>query len=129
MYIDFGKYRNQLPYPERPNAIKRRLLSEANLDNVPLTKHQREQREEEITKQAKQEFEALAAVYQKEENRLLELFWEDVNKDFGLTDISQAKRLILQWYAYEKGHSIGYSEIYNHYCDIVDLYRRLQRAD
>ena len=65
-------------------------------------------------------------IYETEIQRLDRLFWEDATEELDATDIPNGKLLLLQDYAYDKGHSVGYDEIFNHYCDIIYLYRKLE---
>jgi hypothetical protein len=56
--------------------------------------------------------------YGNENIRLEKLFWNDVEEEFGTANHSL--RDSLRSYAYQEGHSAGYSEILNVYHDLVN---------
>ena len=64
-------------------------------------------------------YRAAMDAYATETRKLNEEFMTDLFEEFGVED--NPKRYRAYDLAYEYGHSAGYSEIYNYFCDIVDL--------
>jgi len=55
--------------------------------------------------------------YGEEKKRLTELFWSDIEDEFGTKN--HTLKNSFRSYAWEQGHSGGYSEILNVYSDLV----------
>jgi hypothetical protein len=55
----------------------------------------------------------------KEEGRLSQLFFDDMAEDLGYTN--HPKRSKFETICWQKGHSSGYSEVYNVALDFIDL--------
>lgn len=125
--MNFDNYRNQMHFPSL-KAVQERFLRYANLNDIPLTMAQRTEQEKAILAEAREEYDELRRLYNQEETRLKELFWNDADEELGSDDIPLAQRELLRNFAYAYGHSSGYSEIFNYYIEIVDLYRNLEEA-
>lgn len=57
--------------------------------------------------------------YRDEKSALHDEFLRDLFEDLGITD--NPKKDLLFSKAWDYGHSGGYSDVYNHACDLVDL--------
>lgn len=121
---DFNYYNNiKTPYP-RQRDIVREII--AKLDDLPLTKAERVQKEAEATEVGEAIFKDRLKEYSKESNNLKEEFWKDCRKEFGYDKILTEKGCgILEAKAWEDGHSCGYSEVYNCLSDLDDFVRRI----
>jgi hypothetical protein len=64
-------------------------------------------------------FKADKYAYRIESNRLYKLFMSDMAEDLGYSD--HVKRPILERMAWDRGHSSGYSEVYNHASELAEL--------
>lgn len=112
--MDFEKYRNKIPYPERPK--KPILLHKAT------AKEAREYAEKLAAYEDRMvEWHDLITEYKKEDSRLYWQFKNDLLKELGITDHPKAQRLFdIAW---DKGHSMGYSEVYSEAEELADLLR------
>ena len=59
--------------------------------------------------------------YNDEDNRIYEMFKQDALKDVGLHNHPKADKIFS--YAWEKGHSGGYNDVWCVLCDISELFR------
>ena len=67
------------------------------------------------------EYKAHQKEYRKEEQKLHEEFVNDLFENFNVTDNPKRQKAFdLAW---EKGHSNGLEEVYNEFCDLVELIR------
>jgi hypothetical protein len=64
-------------------------------------------------------YKAALTAYGRETVRLESLFRRDLFEDLGITDNPRADKLYSM--AWEHGHSVGYSEVYNYACDLAEL--------
>jgi hypothetical protein len=117
---DFTYYNNvKTPYPRRKDIIREII---AKLDDVPLTKAGRIEREEMAAKEGELIFKEKLAEYNKESNNLKEEFWKDCREEFGYDSfLSKRGCEILESKAWQEGRSCGYSEVYNCLCDLSDF--------
>ncbi len=123
--MDFKKYINKGTFSTYQELL---FIALKALDEIPLTKTEREQKENIAKEQAWADYNIGKMNYYKESSRLDELFWNDADDELGATDIPLAKRRYLRDFAYDKGHSAGYSEVFAHYESIIELYRNLEAA-
>jgi hypothetical protein len=86
-------------------------LTDEELKNVRGIKRQYEQ--------AKIAYDEARKAYGKEDGRLYEKFYNDIREDFGIKDEALHARIFA--YAWDKGHSSGYHEVYLEYENIVDV--------
>jgi hypothetical protein len=66
-------------------------------------------------------YQAYQQQYAEEIHKLEEEFQNDLFQEFAVTD--NPKRFKCYSYAWDKGHSHGYSEVYNEFSDVVELIR------
>lgn len=113
--MDFDKYKNILEYPECPRKPK--------LDGVTPGKEEIEKYliEKQAYDLAKQEYEIKRKAYYEETGRLENEFRTDALKAVGLEKELYPEDMISRAYSYawEQGHSCGYSEIYSCLCGIA----------
>ena len=125
--MNFDKYKNTLPVPwqgqynthnyySRGVLVAKKIgddgaLQFINGNSIDGTTHER-QRDEVAYRAARQ-------AHQAETTRLQEEFFDDVKADLGIENNPKADKLLAK--AWERGHSAGYSEVYNEACDLVDL--------
>lgn len=111
--MNFEKYKNLLTYPKRSDYTKfyyykgGRVLAE-NVEGAIKEKVFDEE-----------EYKKANDAYNKENARLFEEFKKDLFADLGIADNPKAEKLFS--IAWDKGHSGGYSEVYNEALDLVDL--------
>jgi hypothetical protein len=68
------------------------------------------------------EYKTKDEVYRAESLRLWNLLENKIKEDSGLNDIPEQYRDKVYSYAYQQGHSSGYSEVYNYLLDLVDIF-------
>lgn len=94
----------------------------ALLDNVPMTKAEREKAENQAKEEVKEIYKKNRAEYSKAEQSLTDEFWKDCRKELNygsyLTDKGCS---LLESKAWEDGHAYGFSEVYNHLVDLDEL--------
>lgn len=78
--------------------------------------------EKEKYKTELEEYKIKNTFYGEEIMRLYFLLEEMIKDDSGLNDIPEQYRDKLYNYAWEKGHSSGYSEVYNCLCNLVEIF-------
>jgi hypothetical protein len=113
--MDCDDYKNTLPYPEapkKPDILRKSVgeLTDEELKNVRGIKRQYEQ--------AKIAYDEARKAYGKEDGRLYEKFYNDIRREF---DIDPDLHSRIFAYAWDKGHSSGYHEVYQVYEEIVDV--------
>ena len=111
--MDWKKYENTAAYPSRPQ--KPYLKKDAS--PAEIRKHADDveaynTKMESYTKARKE--------YQEEEVRICNLFKQDALADVGLADHPKAEKIYA--HAYDRGHSGGFSEIYNALIDLAELF-------
>lgn len=120
--MDFEKYKNTLPYPEKPNKPKEPKPNgtdakayRAHADAMDQYAKELEAYETGPHAQYKEQEDT----YYKEGQRLQELFKADLLEELGITGHPKAD----QFYAkcYERGHAGGYSDVASIAHDLVDL--------
>lgn len=116
--MDFDKYKSSLPYPSL-SITKANILAE--LDDVPMTKAQRIDAEQNALNLAKARHKELMDTYHDEERRLRDLFFADVHDDLGISYLPKPVLDKLDSMAWDSGHSAGYHEVYNAICDLAEL--------
>ena len=92
--IENGKYKNTKEYPIR--AYYKNLIGHG-VDRMDEYKQKLDE-------------------WGTEEGRLTELFWSDVEEEFGTAN--HALQYSLRAYAYQQGHSGGFYDIYSVYSDL-----------
>lgn len=92
-----------------------------------MTKAERQQREKQISENALNALRLARQAYYAEQKRLDQEFWRDADEELGVT-IPHSVRLVLQEKAQSEGHASGYSDVFNHYCDLIDLYHNIVTA-
>ena len=117
---DFAYYNNvKTPYPRRKDIVREII---AKLDDVPLTKAERLEKEEEAAKEGELVFKEKLTEYNKEGNNLKEEFWKDCREELGYDSYLTKKGCeILEAKAWSDGHSCGYSDVYNCLCDLSEF--------
>jgi hypothetical protein len=108
--MNYDLYKNKLPYPEAPK--KPYLKSGAT--SAEIRKHADDVDAFNI---AHEEYIKARKLYGEEFARLDQQFYNDAANELGIVD--HPKRLKIQSYAYEEGHSSGNSEIYLILSDLV----------
>ena len=117
-------YTNTLPYSLNKKdwfSTLQIITRLKELDDLPLTKKDREKALELLEGEFKSEAKKVRKAYLDEEDRILLAFKVQQVSDFKLDRFSQATQDKLFNLAWELGHSYGYSEVHNHYYDLVDL--------
>lgn len=113
MALDFGKYKVntddlKLVFPRRP-ILKKNATPNEIREHADLI-------EEHVKK--KQLYQEQSLKIQRREGIVYQQFKIDALKDVGLADHPKAEKIFS--YAWEKGHSSGYHEVYVELRDLVD---------
>ena len=121
---DFKYYNNvKTPYPRQKDIIREII---AKLDDVPLTKAERIEKEAEAAKEGEAIFKDKLKEYNQESNNLKEEFWKDCREEFTYDCVLTPKGCeILESEAWERGHSCGYSEVYSCLSDLCDFTEKI----
>lgn len=117
---DFAYY-SKVPveYPDR-YAIKGKHL--ALVAEMRLTERERKAANDAAIADANEEYGKALTFYRVAEKKLEQEFWADCRSDFGYDKLmGLSGQSALEGYAWERGHSSGYSEVYNCLCDLVPL--------
>lgn len=117
---DFDYYKTtKTPWPRQKDII-RELISE--LDNIPMTKSERLEKEIEAAQRGEILYKEKFKEYQLESNKLKDEFWRDCREELGYDSFLTKRGCeILESKAWEDGHSYGFSEVYNHLCELSDF--------
>lgn len=108
----FPNYKNKLEYPKMPS---RPLLS-----RKPTVKEAEEFVEKlRVYTQQEIEYKAKKEKYVKEEGRLHNLFKADCLKEVGLENHPKKDKIFS--YAWQKGHSSGYSEVFYYLSEVSEI--------
>jgi hypothetical protein len=110
--LSFNDYENKLPYPDKPHRpFLGRNPSSHQAKAYAL--------ELEAWEHRLAQFDEDKAAYQAEQERLVELFWNDVAEDLGVKDHPRFGKL--KEIAWDAGHSDGYQSVYNWASTLVEL--------
>lgn len=120
--MDYEKYKNKLEYPSSPK--KPYLVRLSNYPSSTEVKEYTVKTEEysqalKVYETAMVEFRKLRNAYGEESARLDEEFKKDALEEAGITGNPKAdKAYSLAW---DRGHSCGYSEVFNELLDLAEL--------
>ena len=105
--MNFDKYKNKLKYPIKPIKICscNKLFQEQDNFCKHCGKDVKKKREEDL-----KSYNYLLSLYRAEETRLFAMFKKDSLEGVGLTNHTKADKIFN--FAWDKGHSLGYHEIY-----------------
>ena len=107
-------------------TIKKQLIEQIN--NEPLTVAQREEKLNEVSKEAIQIAKELNASYFLEASRLDMEFWDDARESLEYkTLLTSAGVQKLESRAYEEGHAYGYAEVYSKLQDLVGFLEDIRK--
>lgn len=96
------------------------------IDETPMTAAQREKALKEMTSKVRERLRELNKPHQDEQSRLDAEFWRDAREELGYGKlVAEAGLGVIEGEAYERGHSSGYSEIYNCLLSLIDFVGRL----
>jgi hypothetical protein len=112
--MDFTKYENKLEYPK--GHSKPYLEREDQYNEVKVAEYAKELKK---YKDETPAYNEARAKYSNETCRLEEIFRSDALKEVGLEGHECADRAYS--YAWEQGHSCGYSEVFNYLLDIAEV--------
>jgi hypothetical protein len=113
--LDFSKYENHLPYPNRP---KKPMLADKHTV-ADVRKYAEDMEKYEADRVV---FEEDRRKYNEKTVEVDEQFWKDVFDDFGISQ-KHPKAALLRRLAWQQGHSAGYSEVYNYASELADFLR------
>lgn len=111
--MDFSIYKTTLDYPSRPT--KPILDKNANSKIATQFVKDLEKYESDMIEYQKKQDE-----YREESFRIKELFKKDALEDSGLSEHPNRNKIFN--YAWEKGHSSGYSEVYYELMNLAELF-------
>lgn len=110
-------------YPDY-NGYKRELRKQ--IDESPMTAAERKAAIEEIPGKVHNWYAREVAPYNAEQAEKMLIFWQDCRKELGYDQfLSLAGCGVLESYAWEQGHSAGFSEVYNYLIDLAELAKTL----
>jgi len=112
--MDLSQFKNTKPYPERPKPPvlpKNPTPDDYRKHATALEGHA----------DVVETFNKARQAYDNEECRIDNLAMEAMLKDVGLD--KHPKRAKIYYYAWERGHSGGYNDVWCVLCDIADLFK------
>lgn len=109
---DFDYYKtNQYKHPNR-FKYKKKLIDE--IDNTPLTKDQRKAELDKVDERVREWFKEEVKPHNIESSRLEKEFWADCRCHFAYDQYLTSEGVaLLEYKAYEEGHSHGYAEVFS----------------
>lgn len=126
--LDFDKYRNTLPkfsFVDKQELITSRMHE---ISELRLTKAEYDAEIDKAKLEADKLWRDTIKVYTDHNLELRKQFRADLEKDLYIDDLPDSVRDVFWLYIYERGHPLGYEEIYNVALDVMDLVRVAYRA-
>ena len=121
---DFDYYNK--PTAEYPDINEYKREYRIAIEAAAMTTAERKEALDGISKKARAWFEKESKPYRDEQARLDSEFWDDCRKDLGYREfLSEKASDAVESKAWEDGHANGYSEVYCHLCDLVELARKI----
>lgn len=121
--MNFDDYRNNEPYPDI-YAKKREITDEINAEK--LTAEERKAKLADVSRVATAWFHEAVQPYNDRQREIDRQFWADCREDIGYDEfLNEEGCKALEGYAWQEGHSSGYSEVYGYLCEMADLARKL----
>jgi hypothetical protein len=114
----FDKYKNKMKYPVEPRRVCshcNKIFKEGNSFCSGCGHDVGKQREEEL-----ESYKIYKDIYNQESKKLYIRFQNDALEEVGLLDHPKADKIFN--FAWEQGHSLGYSEVYYWLEDIAELF-------
>lgn len=121
--INAGKYKVQIPYPDRAVKPKQLSANVAHLTDGEIKALPKLRAEYEA---ACQKFGEELDKWREEDNRLRGVFYEDLLAEHGIPKDDELASLLLGK-AWEDGHSGGYSDVASVFHDLVSIYEFVQK--
>lgn len=107
---------NSVEYPNQ-SEYRKRLVQVIN--DTPMTAAERDEALEWVHEEARIWFKEAVKPYREEAARLEREFWQDCRGELGYDSFLNSDGVAaLEYAAYERGHSAGYSDIY---CCLIEL--------
>lgn len=119
--FDASKYRNDMPYPSESDKDVFMSARLAELDNTPMTQAQYKMAVEVLKEAAEAHIIALRIAYSNREFDLRDQFYRDAEEDYGFGFLPDHIKSMIHGYAWDRGHSAGYEEVYNCYAAVVEI--------
>lgn len=116
--MDFSKYNVTLPYGDYTAALQEEL---ERIDKLPLTRDEYNRLKELAPQTAMQKIIPIRRAYNQAQAEMRKLFEQDMEEEFGFSYLPEEIKQKIHNAAWENGHSGGYSDVYAHYPDIVNL--------
>lgn len=116
--MDYDKYKNTAPYT---TTIDWEDKMRTQIDTFVGTKVQIAEFEKKVLDTIKEERSKIRKSYHEEQARLIELFYQDAFKELGINP-NHPKIEVLKKIAWDKGHSCGFSEIFNELSELSELF-------
>lgn len=114
--------------------IKRPSLSEIRdpklkaLDDVPLTRAERDRQRIQIMADAKSEYEEALRSYCDTHRDRMERFWQDARNEYHYADFSDEVVRYIENKAYEDGHADGLENVLIHLAELADLCKLVRKS-
>lgn len=94
----------------------------AEINDVPMTASEREAALKEVTARVRKYRQEQNKPYKEAQAKLDQEFWQDARDELGYAEFLSAEGVsAIEAKAWEDGHISGYSEVYSHLADLVDL--------
>jgi hypothetical protein len=117
--MNFDAYKNTVMYPDY-HAYRAKLIED--IDNTPMTSQERLEARDRVAEITREWFNASVKPHNAREWAIQAEFWKDCQEDIGYNKfLSERQCQVLQGYAWERGHSGGYYEVYNCLLDLAEF--------
>lgn len=121
---DFDYYSK--PTAEYPDINEYKREYRIAIDAAAMTSAERKEALDGINKKAREWFDIAAKPYRDEQSRLDGEFWDDCRNELGYREfLSEKAWNAIESKAWDDGHAGGYSDVYFHLCDLVELARKI----
>ena len=123
----WDQYKPKEEYPNRNSVVSEYVVERMSaLDDIPMTKSQRTKAEKDLEEEAKKYYQEQRQIYHNSLAAARQDFWNDARNDLGYdVFLDEEGMQIIEYKAWEDGHSYGYSEVFSRLKDLSDLVRRL----
>ena len=126
--MNFDKYKNHLPYPDKKWLDAQRAQRVQVLNDTPLTKLGMDNAFRELAAEMERVRTAQLEAILVETNRLRRVFEVDCEAGVDLGNLPPAARRAIHDQAWELGHSSGFPEVVAHYVELANMVGKVMHA-
>lgn len=125
--MNFDDYQNMKPFPNSADLNKYAQKIKSEISDT-LTHRQYQDKLNEIDEWTKETYDRMRAEYYEEEAKMVEKFWQDVEKEAEISNYPLELRQVIRAKAWEDGHYAGFPEVYNKFQDVMEFVNKVVSA-